>query len=326
MPASESRDGTEKAASEPANPGGRLREAREAQGLQIEEVANELRISASALAALEDNRFDALGAAVFARGYLKQYGARLGLDPRDLLARYERAVGESEIELAPTKGIRLRDERQISLWIVSAFALVLIVGGLSWWWWRQAEIDLTPDSADSERNAEASTAAESGVDEADSAAPALAAGLEPVAELEPEPEPDSESAVESETALATTRSPESQAAVDDPAPEPAPQPTEANAQASLASAVESPAVADGPVLEVIFIEDSWAEISDGEGSRLFRDLGRAGTQTRLPADRNLNIYLGNASGVVLRLDGEPVPVPGAGRRDVVRFELDEVID
>ena len=326
MPASETRDGTEKAASEPANPGGRLREAREAQGLQIEEVANELRISASALAALEDNRFDALGAAVFARGYLKQYGARLGLDPRDLLARYERAVGESEIALAPTKGIRLRDERQISLWIVSAFALVLIVGGLSWWWWRQAEIDLTPTSADSERNAEASTPAETGVDEADSAAPALAAELkplsDPVAELAPEPEP----AVESETALATTRSPELPAAVDDPAPEPAPQPTEANAQASLASAVESPAVADGPVLEVIFIEDSWAEISDGEGSRLFRDLGRAGTQTRLPADRNLNIYLGNASGVVLRLDGEPVPIPGAGRRDVVRFELDDVID
>ena len=54
--------------------------------------------------------------------------------------------------------------------------------------------------------------------------------------------------------------------------------------------------------------------------------GRAGTRARLPADRNLNIYFGNASGVELRVDGEVVPVPGAARRDVVRFELDDVID
>jgi hypothetical protein len=46
----------------------------------------------------------------------------------------------------------------------------------------------------------------------------------------------------------------------------------------------------------------------------------------LPADRNLNIYFGNASGVELRIDGEAVPVPGAARRDVVRFDLDDVID
>jgi cytoskeleton protein RodZ len=86
MPARETADGTEKAANASSGPGGRLRQAREAQGLQLEEVANELRVSAGALAALEDNRFEALGAAVFAKGYLKQYGARLGLDSRELLA------------------------------------------------------------------------------------------------------------------------------------------------------------------------------------------------------------------------------------------------
>jgi cytoskeleton protein RodZ len=85
-------------------------------------------------------------------------------------------------------------------------------------------------------------------------------------------------------------------------------------------------VIDGPVLEVIFVEDCWTEIADEDGSRLYRDLGRAGTRARFPADRNLSLYFGNASGIELRVDGEVVPVPGAARRDVVRFDLDDVID
>ena len=95
---------------------------------------------------------------------------------------------------------------------------------------------------------------------------------------------------------------------------------------TLAGAVETPAAADGPLLELIFIEDSWAEITDDDGSRLYRDLGEAGTRTQFPTDRNLSIYLGNASGVELRVDGKVVPVPGAARRDVVRFDLGDVID
>ena len=155
MPASGTADGTEKAASASSGPGGRLRQAREAQGLQLEEVANELRVGAASLVALEENRFDALGAAVFARGYLKQYGTRLGLDVRELLTLYERSVGESEVALAPTKGIRLRDERQVSLWALAAFALVLVVGGLSYWWWRQSEIDSMALSAGVSSDADA---------------------------------------------------------------------------------------------------------------------------------------------------------------------------
>ena len=40
MPASGTADGTEKAANAPSGPGSRLRQAREAQGLQLEEVAS----------------------------------------------------------------------------------------------------------------------------------------------------------------------------------------------------------------------------------------------------------------------------------------------
>ncbi len=100
--------------------GARLRSAREAQELSLEDVAADLRISAPALAALEQDRFESLGPPVFAKGYLKQYGARLGLDVAELVAAYERAAGKPKIDIAPSKSIRLRDERQITLWVVAS--------------------------------------------------------------------------------------------------------------------------------------------------------------------------------------------------------------
>ncbi len=317
MPASGTADGTEKAANASSGPGGRLRQAREAQGLQLEEVANELRVGAAAIVALEENRFEALGAAVFAKGYLKQYGTRLGLDVRELLMLYERAAGESDVTLVPTKSLRLRDERQISLWVLAAFALVAVVAGLSYWWWRQSEIDATALSAGVSREADAPSANDIGPDD-DGEAVAAA----PAAEQEAETAAESGSEPELETALAA----ESPEVVESASPETTAPPADANLAAAIASTVETPAAVDGPVLELIFVEDSWAEITDEDGCRLFRDLGEAGTRTEFPADRNLSIYLGNASGVELRLDGTVVPVPGAARRDVVRFDLDDVID
>jgi cytoskeleton protein RodZ len=298
MPTSENSGSRIEDANQAPDPGGRLRQAREAQGLLLEEVATELRISTDALAALEQNRFDALGAAVFAKGYLKQYGARLGLDVPGLLALYERAAGESEVALAPTRGIRLRDERQISLWIVAILALALVVGGLSYWWWRQAEIEPVETAEE--------------LDRAPGALPPVAtAVVESEPEAEPEPEPEPEPAPEVAVPLPDVV---------------AEAPVEEEAPAALVSAVESPALLEGPVVEVSFIEDSWAEVTDADGRRLYYNLGRAGTRARFPVDRDLDFYFGHAPGVELRIDGELVPIPGAARREVVRFKLDEVID
>lgn len=320
MPASGTADGTEKAANASSGPGSRLRQAREAQGLQLEEVANELRVGAVALAALEEDRFEALGAAVFAKGYLKQYGARLGLDVRELLKLYERAAGESDVALAPTKGIRLRDERQISLWVLAAFALVAVVGGLSYWWWQQSAIDATALSAGVSPEADAPSANDVGSDGNAVVGEGEAVAAAPAAEQE------TGTAAETGPELASNLAAESPEVAGSASPEATAPPAGADVEAAVASAVETPAALDGPVLELVFVEDSWAEITDEEGSRLFRDLGEAGTRTELPADRNLSIYLGNASGVELRIDGTVVPVPGAAQRDVVRFDLDDVMD
>src|SRR3954469_4756370 len=86
-----------------------LREARNAQSLSLEQVATELRIERPQLEALEADRFERIGVPVFAKGYLRQYGTRLGLDPRDLLARYSEQSSLKEVQVQPSKTIKLHD-------------------------------------------------------------------------------------------------------------------------------------------------------------------------------------------------------------------------
>ena len=101
-----------------------MRSARLAQDLTLEQLATELRIEAKQLAALEENRFERIGVPVFIKGYLKQYGLRLGLDVRDLLALYYKQTTLADVEIQPRRTIKLRDERQITSWILAAIVLL----------------------------------------------------------------------------------------------------------------------------------------------------------------------------------------------------------
>jgi len=275
------------------NLGVKLRRAREAQGLSIDAVAAEFRIGAHFLKALEDCRFDALGPPVFAKGYLKQYGTRLGLDVAELVADYERAAGQSNIDIAPPKPIRLQDERQITIWIAAGAALVLVAAILSIWWWlgSRSGSESEPEDIAVDASALAGLLQVRAVPEARTQVPA-ASELELELEAEPEPPVDPETAPVSEMAIALNALP-----------------------------------AARPQLEISFIEDSWTEISDAVGERLYFDLGRAGTRVHVSADTGLNLLFGNAGGVELRIDGKPVTIPVTARRgDLAQFELDAPVD
>ena len=84
MDASETRAGPS-ADTAAATVGQTLRNARTARALSIDQLATELRIEAPQLAALERNEFERIGPPVFVKGYLRQYGQRLGLSYNDLL-------------------------------------------------------------------------------------------------------------------------------------------------------------------------------------------------------------------------------------------------
>jgi cytoskeletal protein RodZ len=97
--------------------------------VSLEEVASETKISERFLKAIEADNFEALPGVIFARNFVRQYAAMLGLDPAPLVA----ALPSFDLETAPlpVASARSRRSRWDPRWN-SAFASVawtLIAGG-----------------------------------------------------------------------------------------------------------------------------------------------------------------------------------------------------
>lgn len=71
-----------------------LREAREAQGIELSEAERVTQIRVRFLRALESEEWEALPAPAYARNFLASYARYLGLDDHELLAEYRRTVEE----------------------------------------------------------------------------------------------------------------------------------------------------------------------------------------------------------------------------------------
>ena len=65
--------------------GQRLRQAREAAGLTLDDVAQRLRMPAQVVRSLEEEQWQRLGAPVFVRGQLRSYARLLGVDVGQVL-------------------------------------------------------------------------------------------------------------------------------------------------------------------------------------------------------------------------------------------------
>ncbi|MBX3702979.1 MAG: helix-turn-helix domain-containing protein [Steroidobacteraceae bacterium] len=117
-----------------ASPGVRLRAAREALGLSIEDAADRLRLNAALVLAMEEERFALLGAPVFARGHLRNYAQLLGVPEREVVA----AVGADDLpepSFLPALDVqpRARDHSRWA-WPVAVLVLAGAVAAVIWWW------------------------------------------------------------------------------------------------------------------------------------------------------------------------------------------------
>jgi cytoskeleton protein RodZ len=110
-----------------------LREAREALDLKIEQLAADLRIEVPSLVALEADDFDEFSAPVFAKGYLKQYSLRLGLDDAAMLTLYDRQVGTQHVPKLRIQTLELNEDQQQSRWLIGGSAVAFIVAALLIW-------------------------------------------------------------------------------------------------------------------------------------------------------------------------------------------------
>jgi curved DNA-binding protein CbpA len=81
---------------EPVN-GGVLKAYREARGIRLREIADTTKITLRYLEYIEADRYSALPAAVYLRGFLQEYARALGLDPRRTSEAYLTNSGIQEV-------------------------------------------------------------------------------------------------------------------------------------------------------------------------------------------------------------------------------------
>jgi cytoskeleton protein RodZ len=274
-----------------------LRAAREQAGWSVEHLAAELCLPSARLRALEADDHASFGGAVFVRGYLRRAAGVLGISPREMLDAVARTSPPGPE--APARGAAFQPPPRRAGWptpLAGVLVLAALLAG-SWAYLGTGE--------DPRRTAE----------------PEPAAGLQFVAPV----------ATDTTFADRTFAHP---AERDRPAPvSEAPDVAPAGASDSLA-ALEAPdpgptladtngAVPPGTAeLRFEFTDDCWLEVADADDRRLAYRLYRSGDVARLRGKAPLTIFLGNAPGVRLTVDGTPIAVrPAAGRDGTARLTV-----
>lgn len=116
--------------------GEKLRQAREARGASISEVAEQTRISALYLESIENNDYRGLPGGIFNKGFVKSYAKYVGLSEQEALQDYARLISEQgETNIEETKTYRpevLTDDRSGGSMIPTIIFAAIILGLLTW--------------------------------------------------------------------------------------------------------------------------------------------------------------------------------------------------
>jgi cytoskeleton protein RodZ len=90
--------------------------------------------------------------------------------------------------------------------------------------------------------------------------------------------------------------------------------TESDQPVAQPAAVETgSADTTGMRVEVNFVADSWIEVRDRDGGRLLYELGRQGRRRIATGQPPLRVFLGNADGAQISVDGEAFAIPDESR-------------
>jgi cytoskeleton protein RodZ len=308
-------------------PGRRLRDVRQRRGLTIERIAAELHLKPAAVAALEQDDYQALPGPVFVVGYMRNYARLMNIDPEPLLAAY-RATHETT---APTPiratGAPGSTAGGGAFAALRAALLVLLVAvaaiGVIWWQTQSPFVgpepqvatagaeSAPPDQATAEEDsAPPDVPAPDGHDETPNAVSATA-GASPI----PAASPTSE-------ARSSTSDQASAAAPAEPAPPAAPaEPAPATAEvAGQDEAAPQPSSDSGIAME--FSGPCWIDVRDSEHRfKLFGEMHQ-GDRRVLEGKPPYSMILGNAAAVKITVNGSPIDLKRYTRGNVARFKLD----
>ena len=253
--------------------GQRLREARERQGLSVDDVVAKIKLAPRQIIALEADDFQALPETAFVRGFVRSYARLLQLDAQSLLealpgAPAPRVDVEPVSVEAPFPSERTARRQNLNLLIAALLITVLIAAFALW----QANAPVhAPEPAKP------------------------AAPSEDALVATPLPLP------EQVEVLDGSGVPEVPPASSVPVAEPL-KPASAVAPAPVAPAGAGKMSA----LRLTFDKEAWVEIKDRDGKSLFNHLNRAGSELRVEGLAPFSLVVGHADSVHLYYRDKPI--------------------
>lgn len=290
--------------------GSALAEARRAQGLELADIALQLKFMPRQIESLEGERFDLLPGPTIARGMVRTYARFLKLDPEPLL---EMMAGKVEArDATPQLAERFNQpvpfsdggRRSTFVYLVLSGVVLAVAAGVFYQWRHERS---TPAFV----------------------TPGEIAQAQPEPRVEPPPPPPPPPA----KPQAAAKPPVEKASVEKPAAEKAPaeRPPVAPKPAPVAEAkppaeplpvVKAPPRNGGPNRLVLrFEEDAWVEVVDSNGRSLVSSLNRAGTERSVRVSPPFNLVIGNASHVQAVYNDKPLDLAPHTRVEVARFTV-----
>jgi cytoskeleton protein RodZ len=268
--------------------GQELAAAREARGLALSDVAQQLKFMPRQLEALEQEQFEALPGATFTRGMVRSYARLLQLDPDPLV---QRIAGRIDIPDSNRLAARYNQpvpfsdgaRRSTFVYLAMSLGVLVLVGGVAYEW-HQERTAATKKTATVARTATRTEAPR----------PAAPAPVQPVP------------VVQEKTFVATA---------------PAVPPVVITKPPSTTPASE-PKVTTGRNRLVVRTEgEAWIEIKDSLDRMLVSSLNPAGSERVVRGRPPYSLVIGNASQVSITYDDKPVDLARHIRQDVARFTL-----
>jgi cytoskeleton protein RodZ len=290
-----------------ATTGARLKAERERRGLSSQKAADELHLDGWVIDALEADDYERIGPSVYAKGHLKRYAALLGLPAAEIMDGYESRAQAPRPPASQPASVRLRtDAPAVSNlpWpsIVGSIAVVLLAAGVFWWkpWQHRGTVPVAAETlaaAPSAASTDAATEPAGAVVASADASPTISSAAA-LPFMAPSPPPSSAPLTPPAGAAAP------RAARATPSPE-------ADATAGIGRAR----------LRLSFSADSWVDVHDAAGRRVFAGNGRANSVKTVAGIAPMRVYLGFASGVQLEINNRAIAIgPQFMAGDVARFE------
>jgi cytoskeleton protein RodZ len=289
----------------PPTAGGELRAARVAAGLDIDVIAQQLKLAPRQVQALENDDYAKLPGRTFVRGFVRNYARLLQLDPDDVVALLPGADVAPSLErptITPSR--RAMGElpadtparRAWARWVIPLVLIAIIVAAGIYEFRRpQGE----PRRVALEKSAPVPTATPGAT------TATLPNPLSAPADATPPGEAASAAAP-----VAGAGTPPAAVAALEPAP------------ASTAPAAAPPATAAAdPLLVVTFKGSSWVQVKDRNGNTLLAQTGQPGTTQSVSGALPLDVVIGNAPNVTATFRGQAVDLTSSTRGSVARISL-----